>query len=206
MATTDAQALPKKNTALRITFPIFDADGDLVTGATSPDSEVSKDAGTFADCTNEATEIATSSGMYYLELTATEMNADTVAIIVKSGSGKTTPIVLYPVDTDYEDIPTAVENGAAVWNAVASSHVTAGSFGQLNQLIDVGTATAGSTTSITLAADAPSVSLVGRVLVSTGGAGPDQKTEITDYNTGTKVATVTAVDVAFASGTKYVVV
>lgn len=98
MASTDARPIPQKNVAYRITFPIFDADGDLVTGATGLDSEVSKDAGAFADCTNEATEIATSSGMYYLDLTNTEMNADTVAIIVKTSSSgaKTTPIVMYP--------------------------------------------------------------------------------------------------------------
>lgn len=98
MASTDAKPLPIKNTAYRITFTIFDADGDLVTGATGLDSEVSKDGGTFADCTNEATEIATSSGMYYLDLTAGEMNADTVAIIVKTSSSgaKTTPVVIYP--------------------------------------------------------------------------------------------------------------
>lgn len=98
MASTDARPVPQKNVAYRITFPIFDADGDLVTGATGLDSEVSTDGGTFADCTNEATEIATSSGMYYLDLTSGEMNADTVAVIVKTSSvgAKTTPIVLYP--------------------------------------------------------------------------------------------------------------
>jgi hypothetical protein len=98
MASTDARPVPQKNVAYRVTFPIFDADGDLVTGATGLDSEVSKDGGTFADCTNEATEIATNSGMYYLDLTSTEMNADTVAIIVKTSSSgaKTTPIVIYP--------------------------------------------------------------------------------------------------------------
>lgn len=87
-----------------MTFPILDADGDLVTGAAALDSEVSIDAGTFADCTNEATEIATSSGMYYLDLTAAEMNGDTIAIIVKTTTvgAKTTPIVLYPEEAgDY---------------------------------------------------------------------------------------------------------
>jgi hypothetical protein len=98
MASSDARPVPKKDAALRIVFPIFDADGDLVTGATGLDSEISKDQGTFADCTNEATEIATSSGMYYLDITQAEMNADCVAIIVKTSSvgAKTTPIVLYP--------------------------------------------------------------------------------------------------------------
>jgi hypothetical protein len=106
MAATDATAIPIKNQAHRITFPIFDADGDLVATATGLDSEISKDAGTFADATNEATQIATASGMYFLDLTATEMNADTVAIIVKSTEGKTVPIVLYPCDAG--DIPANV--------------------------------------------------------------------------------------------------
>jgi len=39
MASTDAKAIPVKNAALRITFPIYDADGDLVTGAASLDSK-----------------------------------------------------------------------------------------------------------------------------------------------------------------------
>jgi len=109
MAASDATPFPIKNQAFRVTFPILDADGDLVTGATGLDSEVSKDAGTFADCTNEATEIATNSGVYYLDLTATEMNADTVAIIVKTSSSgaKTTTIILNPVENGL-DIPVDV--------------------------------------------------------------------------------------------------
>ena len=101
MASTDAKPFPQKNVAYRVTFPILDADGDLVTGAASLDSEISKDGGTFADCTNEATEIATSSGVYYLDLTSTEMNADTVAIIVKTSTSgaKTTTMVMYPEET-----------------------------------------------------------------------------------------------------------
>ena len=100
MASSDAKPYPYKNTAYRATFPIFDADGDPVTGAAGLDSEVSKDGGTFADCTNEATEIATSSGIYYLDLTSSEMNADTVAVIVKTSTSgaKTTVLVFYPVE------------------------------------------------------------------------------------------------------------
>ena len=108
MAASDATAIPIKNQAYRVSFPILDADGDLVTGAAGLDSEVSKDGGTFADVTAEATEIATASGMYYLDLTATEMNADTVALIVKTTTtgAKTTPIVLYPAEST--DIPVNV--------------------------------------------------------------------------------------------------
>ena len=82
MATGDARPFPRKNAAYRVTFPILDADGDLVTGATGLDSEISKNGGTFADCTNEASEIGTASGMYFLDLTAAEMYSDTVAFIV----------------------------------------------------------------------------------------------------------------------------
>ena len=78
----------------RIVFPIMDADGDLVAGATGLDSELSQDQGTFADATNEATQIATSSGMYFLDLVSTETDCSTVAAIVKSTEGKTTALVL----------------------------------------------------------------------------------------------------------------
>lgn len=128
MAASDATPVPIKNQAYRVTFPIFDADGDLVSGAAGLDSEYSGDAGTFADCTNEATEIATSSGMYYLDLEAAEMNYDTVAIIVKTTTtgAKTTPIVLYPVEDS--DIPVHVKviaNGAITENAIANAAITA---------------------------------------------------------------------------------
>lgn len=107
MAATDAKPIPLKGTAYRVTFPIFDADGDLVSSAAGLDSEVSKDGAAFNDCTNEATEIG-SSGLYYLDLTADEMNADTVAVVVKTSTSgaKTTPIVLYPAES--ADIPVNV--------------------------------------------------------------------------------------------------
>jgi hypothetical protein len=81
-----------------VTFPILDADGDPVTGATTPDAEVSKNGDTFADCTNESTEIATSSGVYYLLLTAAEMTADIVTVIAKcaTAGAKTTVLTFYP--------------------------------------------------------------------------------------------------------------
>lgn len=116
MASGDARPVPRKGVLFRVTFPVLDADGDLVTAAAGLDSEISKDGGAFADCTNEATEIATSSGMYYLDLTATEMDADTVVVIVKTTTlkAKTTPIVLYPEEIgDYRaDVPQV--DGAAL--------------------------------------------------------------------------------------------
>lgn len=138
MASTDATGLPIKNQAYRVTFPIFDADGDLVTGATGLDSEVSKDAGTFADCTSEATEIATSSGMYFLDLTATEMNADTVAVIVKTTSvgAKTTPIVLYPAE------PGDIKANVVQWLGTAPATPTVAGVPEVDITHHLGTAVA----------------------------------------------------------------
>jgi hypothetical protein len=98
MAASDAMPVPKKNVAFRVTFDLRLNTGGVSSGAAGLDSEVSKDGGTFTDCTNEATEIATSSGIYFLDLTSTEMNADTVAIQVKSSTSGaiTRVIVLYP--------------------------------------------------------------------------------------------------------------
>jgi hypothetical protein len=79
-----------------VVLPILDNDGDPVTGAAGLDSEVSKNADTFADCTNEATEIA--GGIYYLSLTAAEMAADIVAGRVQTSTtdAKTTVFTLNP--------------------------------------------------------------------------------------------------------------
>lgn len=115
MASTDARLIPFKNAAWRVTFPIFDADGDLVSGATGLDSEISKNGGAFADCTNEATEIG-SSGIYYLDLTSAEMNADTVAIQVKTSTvgAKTTNIIAYPQEGDDIRVSVTQWTGTAV--------------------------------------------------------------------------------------------
>lgn len=121
MAASDARPVPRKNVAFRVIFPILDADGDLVSGAAGLDTELSGDCGTFADATNEATEIATSSGMYYLDLTAGEMNYDSVAIIVKTSTSgaKTTALTLYPESAgDYRADVTHVA-GSAVDTAAA---------------------------------------------------------------------------------------
>ena len=120
MASTDASAFPIKNKALRITFPLFDNDGDLVTGAAGLDSEVSKDGGSFTDCTNEATEIG-ASGIYYLDLVQAEMNADTVAIIVKTSTtdAKTTPMIFYPVEIKEPSAIPGFSNGMGLEEILA---------------------------------------------------------------------------------------
>jgi len=80
-----------------VVFPILDADGDPVTGASGLDAEISKNGDTPADCTNESTEIG-SSGQYYLSLTGTELTCDIASVVAKTSTSgaKTTCLVLYP--------------------------------------------------------------------------------------------------------------
>jgi hypothetical protein len=75
--------------------PLLDADGDPVSPS-SPDTEISQDCGTFADATNEATELATSSGFVYVDLISTEMDTKSTVVQVKSTGAKTTFAVLNP--------------------------------------------------------------------------------------------------------------
>ena len=175
MASTDAKPMPQKNVAHRVTFPIFDATGSLVSGATSLDSEVSKDAGTFTDCTNEATEIATSSGMYYLDLTSTEMNADTVAIIVKSGNGKTTPITLYPEEAgDLRVNVTQISGDATAAAACSAPRAT----GRGARAVDGGRRVRGEGGTLSIAAPCPknfTPFRLGPGAIPSGGVGPVMK-------------------------------
>lgn len=109
----------QKNAATRIVFPIVDAAGDIVTGAAGLDSEIdefsdgSNPTG-FADCTNEAIEIGTS-GVYYLSLTATELNQDYVAIQIKTttSGAKTQHILIRTLVGDPLNLATT-DDGSAV--------------------------------------------------------------------------------------------
>lgn len=107
MAASDARKDPRRGVAFRVTFPIIDSDGDLVPDAADLDTELSKDGGTFTDAANEATQIATASGVYYLDLTAEEMDCNTLAILVKTSTAlaKTTTLVLYPEDPAAITVP-----------------------------------------------------------------------------------------------------
>ncbi len=166
-AAGDAHEYPVYGFHFRLIFPLLDADGDLVTGGGSdtPDSERSIDNGTFADCTNEMTEVATSSGMYYLDLTGTEMTGKSVAVIAKTATAgtKTTPMVLYPRRLPVLEAGTATGAGAA--------------------------------TTITLAAGASAEDdfyngLFVGVTSDTPAGADEQIRRIIDYNGTTKVATV----------------
>ena len=78
------------------------------------------DGAAYADASAEATEIATTSGTYLLDLTAAEMNGATIALIVKttSAGAKTTPMVLYP------RVPITLESGTLTAGTTASATLT----------------------------------------------------------------------------------
>jgi hypothetical protein len=82
----------------RWAFALRKNDGTLITGAAGLDSEVSIDAAGFGDCTDEAHEIATNSGHYYIDLTGAELSGSAIAVQVKtSSSGAVIPsATLYP--------------------------------------------------------------------------------------------------------------
>lgn len=108
----------QKNVATYIVFPIVDADGDSVTGAAGLDSEgdVWSDGTApdgFADFTNEATEIGTT-GIYYLSITATEMNNDYIYAQIKTTTtgAKTQHILLRTIAGDPLNLATTDDGGS----------------------------------------------------------------------------------------------
>ena len=119
MAATDARPVPRKNAAYRFSFALRKNDGSLCAGWAGADSEISKDGGAFADCTNEATEIG-SSGCGYIDLTAAEMNADSVILKITVTNPGALPLVFtfFPEELgDYRvssDVNLVSVNGASV--------------------------------------------------------------------------------------------
>lgn len=109
-----------------IVFPLLDADGDPVTGATC-DSEVSINGDTGADCTNEGTEITftttANKGQYYLTLTAAEMTGDIITVNISSATSKATVVVLYPRKL-VELASGTSQGGAAGYITLAAGAVT----------------------------------------------------------------------------------
>jgi len=100
MAASDAQPMPVRNRAYRETFPMFTSAGALVTTGTMTVT-ISKDAGTFGNPSagaTTATQIATSSGVWYVDLSSTDMNCETLVIKCTDGTNPPTIIVIKPYE------------------------------------------------------------------------------------------------------------
>lgn len=87
MSATDASVFPVKGQAFRITGKIVNATtGNPITGGlTTLTSTVSKDGAAFASTTSAAAEIGTT-GYFYVDLSSTEMNANTVTVHVTAAN------------------------------------------------------------------------------------------------------------------------
>jgi len=75
-----------KGARFTIPVPYLDADGDP-TDPTTPDTEFSLDASSFADCGEEVTTITGSNGVGYITLTGAETNGSLLAVVAKVASG-----------------------------------------------------------------------------------------------------------------------
>jgi hypothetical protein len=159
---------PVKGCRFTLLVPYLDADGDP-TDPTTPDTERSIDAGSFADCTEEVTTIAGSNGVGYITLTGDEMNGSAIALAAKVASGpKATLATLYP----------------RVLPVIFSGTATAGAAGTITL----------SATNPPLVDDL----IVGCIIRTTGGTGGgggsgsqgNQARVVTDYVASTRVVTV----------------
>lgn len=84
---------PIKNARFSVVIPYLDADGDP-TDPTTPDTELSGDAGSFADAAEEATTITGSNGVAYITLTGAETNYSAVVLAAKVASGPKATLML----------------------------------------------------------------------------------------------------------------
>lgn len=131
MAATDAKPIPRKGIAHRVYFPILDADGDPVADGAGLLGLVSTDAAAFATVASAPTQVSVSSGVYFCDLSTTEMNGDAVVLKVTSttSGAKATIIVLYPqeagdirVNVTYVDNAPIVSTSAAGVLKVDTTH------------------------------------------------------------------------------------
>lgn len=189
MAASDARPVPKKNTAFRLYFDIRKNDGTLITTWAGQDTELSLDGGNYSDATNEATEIQTS-GTGYIDLTAAEMNYDSVIVKITVTNTDALPVVVVLFPEEAGDIRTDATQISG--DSTAADNL---------ELMFDGTGYAGGTTKLAVDASASAVaSVTGAVGSVTGAVGSVTGTVGSVASYGTLVADVaTAV---WAAGTR----
>jgi hypothetical protein len=111
---------------------------------------------------------------------------------VASGGITATSIAADAIGASELAADAVAEIADAVWDEVASGHLTVGTFGQRNNPVRASTATGGSSTTITLDASASATDDIYNydLIVITAGTGAGQARYITDYVGSTKIATV----------------
>lgn len=174
---------------------------DLKAGATfaAGDVKIIKDEGASANTTNLPTDEG--SGGYSIVLTATEMQAARVMVLIADQSSpkvfEDQAFIIYTygnASAQHElDLDTTIET--QVWDADAPNHQLPNSLGQrVWQAVRAASAQAASSTTITLDAAASAVDdfYKGTVVVTkqSGATGSGQARLITAYNGTSKVATI----------------
>lgn len=121
MSASDATVFPVKNVAYRQYFTIRDITGAVITSWNTPTATISKDGGTASATSNNPVEIATNSGMGYIDLTSTEMNADAVIVKVAVINANAVNTVFSVVTDGLAEITAAVPTAAANASAAATA-------------------------------------------------------------------------------------
>lgn len=146
MAASDAKFVPIKNQAYRVYIPMRYTNGDAIAGLATFDSGLAsgsgkalilKDGGAAANSTNNVS-VGASGYNWYLDLTASEMNADGVVVIFRSTTADVQDglAVLYPEPRGLRDLafPTVsgrdlsvADDGSVTVGALLADVITAAS-------------------------------------------------------------------------------
>lgn len=181
MAASDAAGgIPTKNEAWRETFEIRDINGDLVSGASGLDTEVSIDGAAFGDATNEATEIG-STGVYYIDLTAAEMNGDTIVVKITSTTidSKDIVMIFHPSAEDFDAAKTSRDANNTIVAAI------------LVDTAEIGTAGAGLTDLGGMSTDMKAeVNAECDTAITDGDIATETKQDIIDTNVDSLITTI----------------
>lgn len=107
-----------RNAPFRAIFPIRNPAFALVTGATNLDTEIIRDTASAVDCASEAVEIG-ASGIYYIDLSASEMTVSGDASIKTSCTEGWTAFMQLPIEP-------CVESGVAQSSTASSVTLRSG--------------------------------------------------------------------------------
>ena len=124
MAASDARPQPLKNTAFRFYFSMRRQYGEFATEIENFGAAISKDGGNVNSTVNTPVEVQGDSGICYLDLTASEMNADAVCVRLSATGTIDMLFVLFPAEAN--DFGLIAD---AVWDEPMSGHSVNGSYG-----------------------------------------------------------------------------
>jgi hypothetical protein len=194
MAAGNANIVPIKGQAYRLYFPWFKTDGTLLTGATVTLSSISKDGGNLAATNGTATEIQTS-GIYFLDLIAAEMQAECTTFKATASDANSMVIVI-PIYTQSttSKIPVDLQTAGAT-NVTTYSPADAGILAfargagaMIIGSVDTATLASNSATFETSLVGTPYAtanSLIGRFITFVDGPCDRQTQQITAYSYAT---------------------